>query len=71
MLLEIIELHVGEMDADQLWETTINPDARRLNQITMEDCKELDKVFDTLMGVEVEPRKEFIIEHSELAVLDI
>ena len=62
---------LGEMNADQLAETTLNPEKRILKQVTIEDAKEADNVFTMLMGDEVLPRKKFIITHAKMANLDI
>ena len=61
---------LGEMNADQLWETTIDPNARVLMQVKMSHLEELDEVFTTLMGEVVEPRREFIQENA-LSVINL
>lgn len=63
---------LGEMDAEQLWETTMDPERRTLIQLTIDDAVEADQVFSILMGEKVEPRKEFIQEHArEVTNLDV
>ena len=62
---------LGEMNPDQLWETTMNPVNRVLRQITIEDAAAVDAVFTMLMGDEVPPRKKFIQTHAKSATLDI
>ena len=62
---------LGEMNPDQLWETTMNPQTRILKQVKLEDAQEADKIFSMLMGEEVSPRKRFIISHARLAELDV
>ncbi len=56
---------LGEMNAEQLWETTMNPEHRLLLQVKVEEAREADKTFDILMGEEVEPRKKFIQTHAK------
>jgi len=56
---------LGEMNADQLWDTTMNPENRILLQVNIEDAKEADRIFDVLMGKEVAPRKKFITTHAK------
>ncbi len=62
---------LGEMNPQQLWETTMNPNTRVLKKITIEDAAKADEIFRTLMGDEVPPRKKFIQTHAHLANLDI
>jgi DNA gyrase subunit B len=62
---------LGEMNADQLWNTTMNPDTRTLKQVTIESAAEADRVFSMLMGDEVAPRREFIESHAKYAKLDV
>ncbi|MBI5465327.1 type IIA DNA topoisomerase subunit B [Candidatus Gottesmanbacteria bacterium] len=62
---------LGEMNPEQLWETTMNPGERILKQVTIEDATQADQVFTMLMGEEVPPRKRFIQTHAKTATLDI
>ncbi len=62
---------LGEMDADQLWETTLNPETRILKRVEIEDARMASDVTEMLMGTEVPPRREFIHEHAHDAELDI
>jgi DNA gyrase subunit B len=61
---------LGEMNAEQLWETTMNPENRTLKQVTIESAAEADRVFSMLMGDEVPPRREFIESHAKYAKID-
>jgi len=62
---------LGEMNPEQLWETTMNPETRMLKQVTIDDVDRADKAFETLMGDDVPPRKKFIQTHAKLAELDV
>ena len=62
---------LGEMNAEQLWSTTMNPDTRTLRQVTIENGSEADHVFSMLMGDEVAPRREFIEAHAKYANIDV
>ena len=62
---------LGEMDADQLWETTLNPETRKLKLIEIEDGRHASQITEMLMGNEVPPRKAFIYEHANDAELDV
>ncbi len=61
---------LGEMNAEQLWETTMNPNTRTLKQVTIESAAEADYIFSMLMGDEVPPRREFIESHAKFARID-
>jgi DNA gyrase subunit B len=62
---------LGEMNAEQLWETTMNPATRKLRQVTIENGTEADRIFSMLMGDEVPPRREFIEQHAKYANIDV
>jgi len=62
---------LGEMNPEELWETTMDPARRLLKQVTIEDGREADNVFDTLMGTDVASRKSFIQSHAREATLDL
>jgi DNA gyrase subunit B len=62
---------LGEMNSEQLWETTMNPATRTLKQVTIDNAVEADAVFSMLMGDEVPPRREFIESHAKYAKLDV
>jgi DNA gyrase subunit B len=61
---------LGEMDAEQLWETTMDPDSRNLKQVNIEDARLANEVTEVLMGSDVEPRRAFIVAHAREAEID-
>jgi DNA gyrase subunit B len=62
---------LGEMNPEELWETTMDPKNRVLKQVNIDDAEEANKIFDILMGSEVPPRKSFIQSNAKLAEIDI
>ena len=61
---------LGEMDAEQLWETTLNPENRILKRVEIEDARMASEITEMLMGSEVPPRRQFIYEHADEAEID-
>ncbi len=62
---------LGEMNAEQLWDTTMNPEFRTLRQVTIDNATEADRIFSMLMGDDVPPRREFIEKHAKYARIDV
>ena len=62
---------LGEMNSEQLWTTTMNPEFRTLRQITIDNAVEADRIFSMLMGDDVPPRREFIEKNAKYANIDV
>ncbi len=62
---------LGEMDAQQLWETTLDPETRRMKLVEIEDARMASEMTELLMGTEVPPRRAFIYKHAQEAELDV
>ncbi len=62
---------LGEMNPEQLWETTMNPKTRVIKKVTIEDAEEADRIFRMFMGEEVAPRRDFILKYAQFAQLDV
>ena len=62
---------LGEMNAEQLWDTTMNPEHRTLRQVTIDSAADADRIFSMLMGDDVPPRRHFIETHAKYANIDV